>query len=110
MFGALKALGHEGRQAHIRARLLTTLFVHATPMAVKELADGMGMAFYDVARVARALMAEGLTYPCQDTLVPTLALTRAPHVRQECDRAAELLGLVLTDPRTPLSPLLGRPA
>lgn len=108
--GALEALGREGRQAHIRARLLTALFVHAAPMTVKDLADGMGLAFYDLIEPAHALMAEGLAYPCQDTLAPTLALTSAPHVQQECDRAAELLGLVLTDPRAPLSPLLGRTA
>lgn len=108
--GALEAFTHEEYRTHTRALLLVTLLTHGQPTTVEELARSMNMAFYDVADAGCALMAEGLAYPWQSNLAPTLALTTAPHVQQECDRAADLLGLVLTDPRRPLSPLLGRPA
>ncbi|MCD0160303.1 hypothetical protein IHN63_03180 [Deinococcus sp. 6YEL10] len=101
----LRTLGSEGRQAHRRALLLVTLMTTGRPTSLKDLASETGMTLMDVRDITRALFIEGIAYPDWST-VGVIALTTAPHVEQTCLAAAELLGMVLTQPRTPLSPLL----
>ncbi|WP_230286327.1 hypothetical protein [Deinococcus sp. 12RED42] len=101
----LRALGSEGRQAHRRALLLVTLMTAGQPTPLKNLASETGMTLMDVRDITRALFTEGIAYP-DWSRAGVIGLTTAPHVEQACLAAAELLGMVLTQPRAPLSPLL----
>lgn len=101
--GELQALGKDGRQAHRRALLLVLLHTHG-PVQPRTLAELSELALYSVHEITNGLMREGLIYP--DFPTNCFNLTHAPHVRVACDQAADLLGLVLTSPRSPLSPLI----
>lgn len=101
----LRTLGSEGRQAHRRALVLVTLMTAGQPLALQDLAGETGMTLMDLRDITRALFTEGLAYPDWSTS-GVIALTNAPHAEQACLAAAELLGMVLTQPRAPLSPLL----
>lgn len=103
----LRALGVEGRQAHRRALLLVALLTAGEGMTLTRLADVTGVTLEDVRYITRTLFAEGLAYP-DWSVAGRVHLTTAPHVQAECLAAADLLGLTLTQPLTPLSPLLGR--
>lgn len=103
----LEDLGREGRQAHQRALLLVTLLAAGGGVTLPELAQQTGMDLVSVRSATRALFAEGLARP-DWSVAAMIHLTTAPHVQAECLAAAESLGMVLTHPRTPLSPLLGR--
>lgn len=108
VIGQLVALGSEGRQAHRRALLLVALLTAGQPTSLRALSDTTGIPLYDLGPTVHGLFAEGLAYPGFTTLT-MIALTAAPHVQAECDAAADLLGMVLTPQRPPLSPLLGGP-
>lgn len=103
----LEDLGREGRQAHRRALLLVTLLAAGEGVTLPELAQQTGMDLVSVRGTTRALFAEGLAYP-DWSVAAMIHLTTAPHVQAECLAAADLLGMVLMHPRTPLSPMLGR--
>ncbi len=103
----LRDLGVEGRQAHRRALLLVTLLTAGEGMTLTRLSDVTGVTLEDVRYIARTLFAEGLAYP-DWSVAGRVHLTTAPHVQGACLAAADLLGLTLTQPLTPLSPLLGR--
>lgn len=104
----LQALGVEGRQAHRRALLLVTLLTAEQPTSLVELSDATGIPLFHLGPTVHGLFAEGLAHPGFSSST-TIALTSAPHVQQACLAAADLLGMVLTQPRPPLSPMLGQP-
>lgn len=106
VIGELQALGKEGRQAHRRALVMTLLYTHGRAMTLDELTASARINLLDISEAAKVLMARGLVFPHFGTN-PALQLTSAPHVQQECEQAADLLGLELG--HTP-SPLLRRPA
>lgn len=98
-----------GRNAHRRAQLLTVLFAHGEAMTLAALSDATGRCLTDVADVAVGLFAEGLAYPASFGGLgqqPSVALTTAPHVREACLAAAQMLGMILAEPRILPSPVL----
>lgn len=103
----LKNLGAEGRQQHRRAALLITLLGAGAAMTLTDLSDTTGFDLWHVRSAVKDLFVEGLAYPTFDQ-PGAVVLTTAPHVHQECVKAAELLGIVVGQPRPPLSPMLGQ--